>query len=191
MPTTRIWQRAWPLAPVRAADNQWLMGLSMVVLTALAAQIRIPLPFTPVPITLQVLVVLAAGYLLKPGVAAGSMALYLGLGAAGVPLFSGGLAGLGVLGGFSGGYLLACPLAAGLVSLLAGGSGHAGRRLGAGLAGMTVIHLSGTAWLALAFPGTTPGLAGLLTMSLLPFLALDLAKLGVAEWLTRPPSSAS
>ncbi len=191
MPTTRIWQRAWPLAPVRAAENQWLMALSMVVLTALAAQIRIPLPFTPVPITLQVLVVLAAGYLLKPGMAAGSMALYLGLGAAGVPLFSGGLAGFGVLGGFSGGYLLACPLAAGLVSLLAGGSGHAGRRLVAGLAGMMVIHLSGAIWLALAFPGTTPGLAGLLTMSLLPFLALDLAKLAGAEWLTRPPSSAS
>ena len=78
-----------------------------------------------------------------------------------------------------------------LLSLLAGGSRHAGRRLVAGLAGMMVIHLSGAAWLGLAFPGTTPSLAGLLTMSLLPFLALDLAKLGVAEWLTRPPSSAS
>ena len=86
------------------------MALGMVVLTALAAQIRIPLPFTPVPITLQVLVVLAAGYLLTPLAAAGGMALYLGLGAAGVPLFSGGLAGLGVLGGFTGGYLLSYPL---------------------------------------------------------------------------------
>ncbi|MCZ6600605.1 MAG: biotin transporter BioY [Acidobacteria bacterium] len=191
MPSTRIWQRAWPLAPPRVAENQWLMALAMVVLTALAAQIRIPLPFTPVPITLQVLVVLAAGYLLRPMAAAGGMALYLGLGAAGVPLFSGGLAGLGVLGGFSGGYLLACPLAAAVVSLLAAGTGHAGRRLAAGLAGLVIIHLAGAAWLALVFPGTTPGLARLLTMSLLPFLALDLAKLGVAEWLTRPPSSGS
>lgn len=188
MSSTRIWQRTWPLIPVRAAENQWPMALAMVVLTALAAQIRIPLPFTPVPITLQVLVVLAAGYLLKPWVAAGSMALYLGLGAAGAPMFSGGLAGLS---GLSGGYLLAFPLAAAVVSLLAGGTGHAGRRLGAGLAGLVIIHLAGAAWLALVFPGATPGLTGLLTMSFLPFMAVDLAKLGVAEWLTRPPSSAS
>lgn len=190
MPTTRIWQRAWPLAPVRTAENQWLITLGLVALTAIAAQIRIPLPFTPVPITLQVLVVLAAGYLLRPAAAAGAMVLYLGLGAAGVPLFSGGLAGLGVLGGFSAGYLLAYPLSAMVVSLMATGSRHTGRRLAAGIVGLAIIHMGGAAWLSIVFPGTLPGgLAGLLTMSLLPFLALDLAKLGLAEWLTRSSSS--
>ena len=169
----------------RPVAAQFGLALALVALTAIAAQMRIPLPFTPVPITLQVLVVLAAGYLLKPVAAAGTMALYLTLGAAGAPLFSSGGAGLGVLTGFTGGYLLACPLAAWTVSVLARQDSGTLRRLTAGVAGLLVIHLAGGSWLAIATGASMADTGLVLTQSLMPFMAVDLAKLAVAEWLTR------
>src|SRR6185436_4701400 len=80
-------------------------------LVTLAAQIAIPLPGTPVPMTLQPLAVLLVGALLGPSLGAGSMILYLVLGAAGLPVFTPyGLPGLARLVGPTGGYLLAYPV---------------------------------------------------------------------------------
>src|SRR5205809_5323017 len=92
--------------------------------SGIAAQIAIPLPGTPVPMTLQPLAVLLVGALLGPGLGAGSMILYLALGAAGLPVFTPyGLPGLARLVGPRGGYLLAYPVAG-----LAGGKTAGGRR---------------------------------------------------------------
>jgi len=83
------------------------LSLAFVVLTGLLAQIRLPLPFTPVPVTGQTLAVLLAGVLLGRKWAGVSMGIYGVLGMAGVPWFSGGVAGLGATTGYLAGFILA------------------------------------------------------------------------------------
>ena len=186
MPMTQTTGRTWSLPASRTAGWELFLAVALVLLTALAAQIRIPLPFTPVPVTLQVLVVLAAGYLLRPLAAAGCMSAYLLLGTAGAPVFSGAAAGSAALTGLTGGYLLAMPLAALVVSLLAGRAGGPAGRIAAGGTGLAIIYLSGAIWLSAVTGSAASGIGQLLALSLLPFLAFDLVKLAAAEWLTRP-----
>ncbi|MBS3114084.1 biotin transporter BioY [Candidatus Woesearchaeota archaeon] len=81
-------------------------------LTAAVAWFKIPLPFTPVPITLQTLVVLLSGAMLGAYYGSLSMIIYLILGAIGLPVFAGGASGIGVLFGPTGGYLFSYPVAA-------------------------------------------------------------------------------
>ena len=81
-------------------------------LTAAVAWFKIPLPFTPVPITLQTLVVLLSGAMLGAYYGALSMIIYLSLGVIGLPVFAGGSSGIGVLFGPTGGYLFSYPIAA-------------------------------------------------------------------------------
>ena len=80
-------------------------------LTAAVAWFKIPLPFTPVPITLQTLVVLLSGAMLGAYYGSLSMIIYLILGAIGLPVFAGGASGIGVLFGPTGGYLFSYPVA--------------------------------------------------------------------------------
>ncbi len=80
-------------------------------LTAAVAWFKIPLPFTPVPITLQTLVVLLSGAMLGSYYGALSMIIYLAVGAIGLPVFAGGASGIGVLLGPTGGYLVSYPIA--------------------------------------------------------------------------------
>src|SRR5437899_13089304 len=90
------------------------------LLVAAAAQVAIPLPGTPVPMTLQPLAVLLVGGLLGRWLGASSLLLYLALGAAGLPVFTPvGLPGVARLFGPTGGYLLAYPVAASAVGALA------------------------------------------------------------------------
>ena len=88
-------------------------------LVGLGAQVSIPLPFTPVPVTGQTFAVLLTGMLLGSRRAAIAMLLYLAEGAAGLPVFAGGAAGAAVFAGKTAGYLLAFPLAAFATGLLA------------------------------------------------------------------------
>jgi len=81
-------------------------------LTGAVAWFKIPLPFTPVPITLQTLMVLLSGAMLGAYFGALSMIIYLILGAIGLPVFAGGSSGVGALLGPSGGYLFSYPVAA-------------------------------------------------------------------------------
>ena len=69
----------------------------MAAVAAVAAQLAVPLPFTPVPFTLQVLAVVLSGLLLGPRQAALAMAVYVLVGAAGAPVFSQFQGGLGVI----------------------------------------------------------------------------------------------
>jgi len=96
-----------------------LQVIGFALLTAIAAQFRIPLPFTPVPITLQTLVVLLGGAILGWKKGAASQSLYLVWGIIGAPLFSGGSFGLMILAGPTGGYLvgfIAAALTAGYLA---------------------------------------------------------------------------
>src|SRR3989442_3588930 len=114
-----------PRARAARAARRALAVLLGAALVAAAAQVSLPLPGTPVPVTLQPLAVLVVGGLLGAPLAAASLLLYLALGAAGLPVFTPfGVPGLGRLLGPTGGYLPAYPLAAFAV----GGPAADGRR---------------------------------------------------------------
>lgn len=92
---------------------KWMIFAAMfAALTAAVAWFKIPLPFTPVPITLQTLLVLLSGAVLGAYYGALAMIIYLLLGAIGLPVFAGGSSGIGVLLGPTGGYLFSYPIAA-------------------------------------------------------------------------------
>lgn len=151
---------------------------AFVLATAVGAYVMVPLPWTPVPMTLQPLVVVLAGVLLGPMLGAAAMATYLVIGALGMPVFSGGGAGLPWLLGPTGGYLLAYPAAALVTGWLAGGREAGAARLAAALAaGIGVLYLGGVAQLALLTGGS---LESLLALGVIPFLAGDLVKVGIA-----------
>jgi biotin transport system substrate-specific component len=157
-----------------------VLGAAVV---AAAAQIAVPLPGTPVPMTLQPLAVLLVGGLLGPALGAGSMILYLALGAAGLPVFTPyGLPGLARLVGPTGGYLLAYPVAAFAVGKLSGDGRRLGRLALAVLGGLALIHLGGAAQLLIL--SGDPRLA--LRLGTLPFLAGDLVKLVLAVLMLKP-----
>jgi len=88
------------------------LAVGMACLTGLLAQIRIMLPWSPVPLTGQTFAVLLAGVLLGRWWGGISLAIYAGLGAAGLPWFSGWSSGLGYLAGPTGGYIIGFILAA-------------------------------------------------------------------------------
>jgi biotin transport system substrate-specific component len=140
------------LAPLDRARSAALV-LAFSLLTALAAQVVVPLPFTPVPLTGQTFAVLLAGALLGSRLGALAMALYLFEGAVGLPFFRGGAGGFGHFSGATAGYLLAFPAAAFVTGLLAE-RGWDRRFLTAAAAmalGSVVILAGGWAWLTLFF----------------------------------------
>jgi len=142
------------------------------------AKISVPLPWTPVPGTMQTLAVLLAGAVLGARAGAASQAAYLFMGVAGLPVFALPGAGPGYLLGPTGGYLFGFIAAAFVVgSLLA-------RRRGGGVPGAAVIfflgavtiHLCGLAWLSVVIGDP----AAALRAGVLPFVPFDLAKVVVA-----------
>ena len=163
--------------PARVAAGRRLIAIAVgALLVAAAAQVAVPVPFSPVPMTLQPLAVLAVGGLLGAAGGVGALLTYLALGMAGLPVFAGGAAGAGHLLGPTGGYLLAFPVAAGVVGALIGRSAGILRVLLACALGMVVIHVGGVAQLAVL--GGDPALA--FRVGFVPFLTGDLLKIGLA-----------
>lgn len=159
--------------------NLVLSGL-MAALISVVAQVRLFLPGLPtVPVTLQVLIVLLAGGLLGPWWGAASMGVYLLLGAVGLPVYAGGMAGPQILVGLTAGYLWSYPLAAALVGALAPAHQRPGllRTGGAMLVGLMVIYLGGAGWAVLV---GGKGLAAVVSGWVLPFIPFDLLKLALA-----------
>ncbi len=154
-----------------------LAVVAFAVLTAIGAAIEIPLPGSPVPFTLQTMIVSLAGVLLGPWLGAASQALYLAAGAAGAPVFAGGGAGLPHLFGPTGGYLLAFPVAAAITGALVGrpGPNTLGRAVRLGLAiliGTVPIFVGGATQLAFF----TGDVRGAIMLGVVPFLAGDVIK---------------
>lgn len=165
-----------------AAAGRRAAGIAaFALLTAIGAFVRIPLPFTPVPITLQTFFVLAAGIYLGGRDAATSQGLYVGLGAAGLPVFAGGAGGLEHLLGPTGGFLISFPLAAWLVGQSLRPGDGLGRSLAVLVPAMTVVFALGAAWLALVM-GVGAGTA--FTLAVLPFLPGAALKIAAATALT-------
>ncbi len=172
--------RTMPRVDRRLRDFLLVIAGSLCV--AGMAQIRIPLPFTPVPITGQTFAVLVVGASLGSRRGAASLALYLLLGVFGLPFFAGGMGGLYTLLGPTGGYLIGFVIAAWLVGLLAahGLDRRIPSALLAFLAGEMVIYLFGVAWLSLHL-----GIWQAIIAGILPFLIGDAIKL-VAAGLVLP-----
>ncbi len=159
--------------------------LFMTVLTAAAAQVSIPLPFTPVPLTLQPMIVLLGGAALGSRLGMASQVLYLLAGLAGLPVFASSPLPQGVLRvlGPTGGYLMAYPLAAFVTGFLAE-RGFDRRYLTsvvAMVAGLSVIFTCGVVWLAWFAVPAPAGLQGALQLGLYPFVAADLVKVLLAS----------
>lgn len=160
------------------------------VALALASQIAVQIPGTPVPITLQPLVVVLAGLWLGPVAGAASMALYLVVGATGLPVFSPfGAPGLARFAGPTGGYLIAYPFAAFVAGTLSRRAPSLFGRWLAALAGVAVLLLGGLAQLAIITGSVSQALA----LGIHPFLPLDAVKALVAALLvprsnTRAPA---
>ena len=155
----------------------------MAAVTAVAAQIAIPLPFSPVPFTLQVLAVVLSGLLLGPRYGALAQAVYLLVGVVGVPVFAQFEGGPGIILGPKGGYLLSYPIAAFLAGLAAGAVVREPRRRALwvgflwGCAGLAVIYVFGATWLAVV-SHLTPAQA--IATGVAPFIPFDLAKVALA-----------
>jgi biotin transport system substrate-specific component len=157
--------------------------LFVTVLTAVAAQISMPLPFTPVPFTLQPMIVLLGGAALGARLGAVSQVLYLAAGIAGLPVFAASpvlAPGIGRLLGPTGGYLMSYPFAAFVAGALAE-RGFDRRYLSSVIAmaaGLTVIFAGGVAWMAW---GEIPiGLTRALAAGLYPFMSADIIKVLIA-----------
>jgi biotin transport system substrate-specific component len=158
--------RSLPRLDRRVRDILLVAGGSLFV--AGMAQVRIPLPFTPVPITGQTFAVLLVGAVLGSRRGAGLL---------GLPVFAGGASGLTYLLGPTGGYLVGFVVAAGLVGLMAahGLDRRIPSALLAFLAGEIVIYLFGVAWLSVFL-----GIPHAIVAGLLPFLLGDAIKLALA-----------
>lgn len=151
-------------------------AITAAVATALATFVRIPLPFSPVPVTAQTMTVLAAGALLGPAAGALSQGLFLGLGATGLTAFAGG-----ALTGVTGGYLIGFVLAAAIVGAVARRTRNVVAVGLAMAAGSAAILATGAAWLCVA-QGLSVSEA--VTVGIVPFLPGDALKLlgALAIW---------
>ena len=160
--------------------------LFVTALTAAAAQFSVPLPFTPVPFTLQPMIVLLGGAALGSRLGLSSQVLYLLAGIAGLPVFAASPVlpqGIGRLLGPTGGYLLSYPIAAFVAGWLAEHSFD--RRYVTSLAamacGLAIVFACGVAWLAWFAQPSALGLSAALRTGLFPFLPADIIKIVLAS----------
>lgn len=156
-----------------AAARDVLLTLAGTAFIAVAGFIVIPLPFTPVPLSLATFAVLLTGATLGPLRGTASAGLYLALGAIGVPLFAGGSFGWAFS---SFGYIVGYVAAAALVGTLARrrSDRNAWSTIGLATLGSLTIYACGVPWLA-GFLGVD--LATALTLGVLPFLIGDALKI--------------
>ena len=169
-----------PVSRASGRLSNVLLTVGFSLLIGLSAQIAIPLPFTPVPLTFQTLAVLACGALLGRTRGVSAVLLYVAEGSAGLPVFSGGRAGVVHLLGPTGGYLIGFLAAAYLAGLLAEKGWD--RKISTAFAALMIadaaIYLPGLLWL-----GGYTGFSRVLILGVLPFVAADVVKAAAAASL--------
>ncbi|MGC9358849.1 MAG: biotin transporter BioY [Anaerolineae bacterium] len=166
---------------VIARDRSRVLRVAAVLLcglaTALSARVAIPLPFTPVPLTLQVLVVLLSGLVLGARGGFLAQAAYLQMILLGAPLTAAGLGGPAAFVSPTAGYLWAFPVAAALAGLVVERYGRSlGVHLLAGLAGLGAIYAGGLVWLTVY----TGSLQQAWRLGVVPFVVADALKVTLA-----------
>ena len=162
-----------------AAANMLTVGAASILI-AIAAQIAIPIPFSPVPLTLQPLAVLLVGVTLGSTRGAAAVLLYLFEGATGLPVFAQSHGGAFWLFSATGGYLLAFPAAAWLAGWFSerGWGSTRARAICGMLAALAVIYAGGWSWLAVL-----AGSHAAFTMGIAPFVVADLVKVALGAAL--------
>lgn len=178
MTSAVISQKALPRSGVVAV----LLVVAAAALTAVAAQWRVHLPFTPVPITGQTFAVLLTGAALGWKLGAAGQLLYIAVGAVGLPVFADASGGFEVIRGATGGYLVGFVFAAAVVGRMAE---HRQDRtfatmFTAFILGSGVIYGFGVAGLMMA---TGWPLASAVEAGVVPFLLGDLVKASAAGLL--------
>lgn len=166
-----------------------LMSFMMACLTGIMAQIIIPLPWTPVPITAQTFAVLCSGLFLGKKYGCLSQILYIVLGVAFIPWFGGMTGGLDIfLGstcGFFIGFVIASYFIGAITEKYAKARNFTKMLAVIGIANFALIYIPGLAGLALWYSltqGATIGVIDLLMMGLVPFILGDIVKiLGAAS----------
>ena len=162
----------------KSSPRRLVLIAMMTAITCILAPLSIPIPVSPVPISLTNLVLLISVYILGWKDASISFIIYLLLGLAGLPVFSGFSGGVGKIAGPTGGYLagfIFMTVIAGLAVDI-----FSGKRLPAviGMAlGTAVAYAFGTAWLAIQMDLT---FISALSIGVLPYLAGDTLKIILA-----------
>ena len=161
-----------------------LMSFMMACFTGLMAQIIIPLPWTPVPITAQTFAVLCSGLFLGKKYGCLSQILYVVLGVAFIPWFGGMTGGvetlLGSTGGFLIGFIFASYFVGSITEKYAKARNFTRMAIVIGIANFAFIYIPGLAGLALWFnitQGASIGIVDLLMMGLVPFIFGDIVKI--------------
>lgn len=160
----------------RALDVREMVTAALLT-ALLAASAYVSIPVGTVPVTLQVFIVLLAALMLRPAAAGAAVGVYILLGAAGAPVFSGAKGGLGVLVGPTGGYILGFLAAAMLGALVR-------RRVGGAMGDFVAIAVAVVAiyvigWAQLALVAQMSAEKAFL-MGVAPFVVIDAAKGAVA-----------
>lgn len=183
---TSLPQRAVDLLETDSSTIKFLLVITCAYLTAVSAYVRIPLWFTPVPITGQVFAVLLIGGLLRGRLSCASQAMYIAVGLCGLPWYAGGGAGYHALIGVSGGYLIGFVLAAPVISVLLRMEWFRRSVYRVALAmcgGLSVIYLLGSIQFAVVSGSSW---YQTLELAVAPFIVLDTAKLAVAATIVYP-----
>jgi biotin transport system substrate-specific component len=163
--------------------TEWIRSLFLIIigsfLMAALAQVKIVLPFTPVPITGQTFGVLLIGAALGSKRGAAAMVLYITEGAMGLPFFAGGGSGLGILTGATAGYLAGFVGAAYAVGWLAeqGLERSVRTSIIPFLVGTLIIYACGVTWLSIMLGSFSKAI----TLGVVPFLLGDGIKLVAAS----------
>lgn len=160
-----------------------LIIIAASLLIAISAQVSVPLPFSPVPMTLQPMAVLLVGAVLGSTRGAAAAAFYLLEGATGLPVFASGKGGLfWLIAGPTAGYLLSYPLVAWVTGWLSerGWSRSPLKTVPMMAIGIAIIHLGGWSWLSTV---TGLGPANAFAVGTAPFLVGDLVKIAIAAAL--------
>jgi biotin transport system substrate-specific component len=164
------------------------MALSMAGLTGLLAQARIPLPFTPVPVTGQTFAVLLAGILLGRKWGGISLVIYAVLGIAGIPWFNGATSGLGGTAGYLFGFVLAALFLGYRTEKFPKSRNFVGTFGLMLFANIVLIYVPGLLWLGFwlnGFKDIPTGIVTVISLGSAPFIAGDILKATLAAAAAR------
>lgn len=155
---------------------EWMVCAMFAALTAVLSQFTVPIG--PVPINLATFSVFLAGGILGAADGFASQMVYILLGGAGLPVFAGFGAGVGVIAGPTGGYIVGYAAAAWLIGMMADRMGRRLFPLAVSMAvGMAVCYFLGTSWFMIV---TKRALWESLTLCVFPFIAGDALKIAAA-----------